>query len=649
MNVRAEAARILSSFAKASVHKIVQESPALFLAYASIRRSLRSQYALRRGLPSTVIIVTGATDMSGIYRKAADLFLNGSAGVWARSPRGRKALVHVLATSHRRKVRGEDLMEKHGKFDVILVLVRTRAEIPAELALTVDAIVDIMRPTPRQIHAVRRLLGREPFDNRTAEMLVDVDLPFLAPIVSKRRLSQTDALTLLASSGDKSVSQGPRLEELPGFSAVKVWAKSFINDLNRFRKGKLEWSEMARGVLLHGPPGTGKTLFARAFAQSSGLPLISTSVTEWQSAGHLGNLLAAMRTTFETARATQPSIVFIDELDSIGDRGTFTGDYVEYRRQVVNQLLECIDGAQGRDQILVIGATNYPDTIDPALLRSGRIERHVRLDLPDVRDRTDILQFHMGISATGNEMRDIAVDLDGWSPADLEMLAREARARGRQKNRPVQIVDLFESLPPMQQLSEDDARRVATHEAGHAVVGLVLFPGCRISIMLRRSFRLFGSKDLASGLTKYEHDDESLLPTRHDYEDLICRILAGAAAEEFMMGAASIGFSGSVGSDLDTASVLAMRMVCSYGMGENLRFVIESHRVDTRKATGLPFEARSEISRILDQQYARARSILADNASFLSELAAELLEKQRLGAADVMSIASRNFRTAAPA
>jgi cell division protease FtsH len=642
---RATAARILIRRAAANVRTIVRKSPALFLAYASMRRSLRTQYRLMKGIASTVILVTGGADISALHRKAADLLLNGSPDIWARRRREQKALVHVLETSQRKKVKGDvPILEEHGKYDFIIVLARSRSEIPPELSLTVDAIVDIARPTAEHVHAVRRLLGRKPFDHATAGLVADLELSFLVPVVCKPQFSHTGALNLIASSVNGSAAPVPRLEDLPGYSVAKSWACSFLADLECFGEGKISWSDMARGVLLYGPPGTGKTLFARAFARSAGLPLICTSVSKWQSNGHLGDLLKAMRETFETARAKQPSIVFLDELDSIGDRSKFSGDYVDYSRQVVNHLLECIDGAEGRDRILVIGATNFRDAIDPALLRSGRIERHIRIELPDADERADILRYHLGTKDFGKELQEIGSDLEGWSGADLDMLAREAKARARTNNRSVQIADLLESLPPLQELSDDHARRVALHEAGHAVAGSVLSPSCKISVSIRRKFRLFGSQSLVSGLTRYEYaDDSDLMPTRADFEDFICRTLAGAAAEEYLLGSRSNGFSGSVGSDLDTASAIAIRMVCSYGMGSSLRFMIESHKVDVKEAALLPAEVRDEVSQILDQQYARATLILTENSAFLEEITDELLEKQTLGAADVAAIASRNI------
>lgn len=623
----------------ARMPRILGASPALFLAYAVLRMTLRKQYALMKGLPSTVVVMGGG-DATATYRKAADLMLNGPE-FWIRREPERKALVRVV-DGQRRSARGNsEALEEHGRHDVVLVLARTRDEIPYDLALTADEVIDMQRPTKRHIQAARRLLGRSALDDSTAQLVAELEFPLIVRIVCKRSFGQAEAARLLTTIRAER-SSAPLLEDLPAYSAAKSWGTSFIDDVNRCRQGKVSWrSVMPRGVLLHGPPGTGKTLFAQALARSAGLPLISTSVSQWQSHGHLGDMLRAMRKTFEAARAKQPAIVFLDELDSIGDRAKFRGDNVDYSRQVVNQLLECIDGAEGRDQVLVVGATNFRDAIDPALLRSGRIERHIRLELPDAEERADILRFHLPTDVSRDELKEIASDLEGWSGADLEMLAREARARAGRNDRRVSIAEVHASLPPMVELSEDQAYRVAVHEAGHAVVGQVLWPRSRISVAMKRKFRLFKSLYHAQGWTRFEDAaEEELLPTRKDFEDQICRSLSGAAAEESLLGARSNGFGGAEGSDLERASKIAMRMITSDGLGRSLTLLIEPRASRTGNVAPLPPEVRQEVSLILDEQFRRARCLVDRHSSAVRVLAKELLEKQTLGPSDVAALCS---------
>lgn len=635
----------LTRLRKENVLQAMRRSPALFLSYAALRRSLRSQHALLRGQPATVFVVTGGSSVRKSHVKAAELIASGSLDAKARRRWfNRKSLVHVLKPRLPRMAEREDpVFDDPGRLDVLIVLARSRSDIPSEVALIADAVVDLAKPTTGHIHAVRRLLGRAPVDERVAQAITKLDFRVLVQVASRHRLSDAAFRGLITAPHSMSSSPGPTLDELPGYSTLKPWARSFISDLTKVRDGEMDWSGMPRGVLLHGPPGTGKTLFAQALARSAGLPLISSSVSKWQAAGHLGDLLKAMTETFETAKRQQPAIVFIDELDSIGDRSTFRGQHVEYMRQVVNGLLEKIDGAEGRDQILVVAATNFKDAIDPALLRSGRIERHIRLDLPDAIERAEILRFHLAMVGHDKELADIAADLDGWSGADLDMLAREAKSSARRDGRSIHIMDLLESLPPLEKLSEGQARRVAVHEAGHAVAACLLDPGCKVSVGMKKAFRTIPSRDLASGWTRYESiEDRDILPTRGALENVICRTLAGAAAEGLIFGSTSTGFSGAADSDLGTASVIAAQMVLSYGMGRRLRFVVETHHVDLKRIGSLPIDLRDEISEVMEQQLDRAKAILTENPDFLDELAGELLAKGQVSTSDVAEMAEKH-------
>ncbi|TAY99663.1 AAA family ATPase [Rhizobium leguminosarum] len=621
---------------------VMRGSPGVFLAYASLRRSLRAQHALMHGLPTTIIVVTGGAAVTDSQRKAAELLATAALETRKRYRGYPTTLVRVLAVRDRRKSNAVDLIfAELGKYEVAVFLVRSRSEIPVELALAADAIAELAKPTADHVHAVRRVLKRAPIGESVVRSIVELDFPLLVAISTRHRLSEADTVERLVLRNLDATNDGPRIEELPGYTSAKAWAEGFTADVRRFRSGEIDWSNLPRGVLLFGPPGTGKTLFAQALARSADLPIVSASVSKWQAAGALSDFLRAMDETFETARSKQPSIVFLDELDSIGDRRRFSGDYVEYHRQVVNHLLDKIDGAEGRNRILVVAATNFREAIDPALLRGGRIETHIEIDLPSPAERTEILQFHL---ADGDdELSEVAAGLEGWSGADLERLAREAKSKARTKSRPVRVMDLLESLPPQRTLSDEQARRVAVHEAGHALVATVLAPDSRPSLSMRRQFHDHPSNEAASlGWTSHEKSGDTLLPTKRDLEDNICRILAGAAAEEVGAGSRSSGFAGTAGSDLDVATAIAARMVASYGMGRRLTFTSSAHEIDAKTAARLPIDIRKEIGEILEQQLSRAKSIVSDNVMFLEKLAEELLAKGKVGADDVRAIA-RSF------
>ncbi|WFT84364.1 AAA family ATPase [Rhizobium leguminosarum] len=616
----------------------VRKAPGVFILHAAFRRALRSQHRLRNGLPSFVIVIVDTEEIGDSHRKAAELALTGRVEPWPHLRRQSKAYVHVLDPPSKKKPKlTTAILEEHGRHELILVLARNRSEVPEELTILADDVVDLEPPTSAHINAARCLLGRSRIDELTANAIASLDFSVMVLLACRPQVSLEVVRRLVAVLRAPITDAVPRLEELPGYGSARNWALAFIEDVRRLNRGQMDWTHMDRGVLLHGPPGTGKTLFAQALAKSAGLPLITASVSQWQSYGHLGDLLGAMRRTFETAQAQQPAIVFLDELDAIGDRTKFANNHANYSRQVVNYLLESIDGAGGRHQIVVIGATNFPEAIDAALLRSGRLERHIQIGLPDEEERFDILQFHLKLTDEIAELRDIAADLEGWNGADLEMIAREARRIGRRQNRPVHVADVAASLPPVRELSDESLRRIAIHEAGHVVVAHMLSPRAKISVAIRRRVRWLGSQvRRRGGAARFElPENERSLNTRDQLESLICRMLAGAVAEETFLGCRSSGFSGSKGSDLDEATILATQMVASYGMGRSLPFLIESRQVTAESARRLPNALREDVSRILEQQFSRATAILIEHSALLERIVTELLERETLTVADI--------------
>lgn len=621
----------------------IRQSPALFLAYCCVGRALRAQHLLRRGRPTVVVLIAEAAMNLGIYEKGVEFYVNGRSADWDE-PLKQKALVHSIESEprHRTSMPGRsDLLRSYGKFPVILVLARHRSDLPVELAAAADAVIDLPRPSAAHIVAARSLIGRSPIHSDAAELLAGHDVVMLAPVVAKFNLTSEHARILRSSATETTAADDPSLEGLPGYRDVKPWARSFAKDLERARSGEIVWADLDRGILLHGPPGTGKTLFARALAKMCGIPLIAASVAKWQSKGHLGDLLAAMRSTFERARELQPAIVFLDELDSIGDRTKFSGQNVGYQTQVVNSLLECIDGIDGRQGIVVVAATNFPEAVDRALLRSGRIERHVRMDLPDADERAEILRFHLGVTGDDWELRRIAADLKAWSGSDLERLAREARRLARAAGQPAGPTHVGAALPPLQTLPAQTARRVAVHESGHAVVALAFQPGCRASVSMRMQFRTFSSDAPVRGMTRYQ-DEPGDMETRASMEAHICRILGGTAAEEVLLGARSAGAGGVRGSDLHKATSIATRMVCSYGMGRSLSLLLEDDYSGTNWSSGIPETVRREIDGILAEQLSRAKAIVRSHLDAVEALAQQLLEREILEPDDVQAILRRH-------
>lgn len=187
----------------------------------------------------------------------------------------------------------------------------------------------------------------------------------------------------------------PTVETLHGYGDAKAWALNLKHDLALWTSGTLPWSEMSTKLLLSGPPGTGKTTFARALCNTLQVPLVATSVATWLEPSHLGDVIKRMRLTFEEARRRAPCILFVDEIDGIGRRGE-KNDHDDYWNSVVNKLLELIDGTLKSEGLIIVGATNRPGVIDPAIRRSGRLETHIEIPLPDVDALVSILAHHLG-------------------------------------------------------------------------------------------------------------------------------------------------------------------------------------------------------------------------------------------------------------
>lgn len=221
------------------------------------------------------------------------------------------------------------------------------------------------------------------------EIIQPVDLTKHAPLVSAE--IQTKDVT-----GGTDGLHHLQVETLSGYGEAKDWAIDLKSDLQSWREGQLNWSEISTKLLLSGPPGTGKTTFARALCNTLQVPLLVTSVASWLEPGYLGDVLKRMSQAFETARSHAPAILFIDELDNIGSRGGSRREqHDDYWRSLINRLLELLDGTSKTDGVIVVAATNLPEMIDPALLRSGRLEKHVVIPLPDVDALSGILAQHL--------------------------------------------------------------------------------------------------------------------------------------------------------------------------------------------------------------------------------------------------------------
>ena len=353
----------------------------------------------------------------------------------------------------------------------------------------------------------------------------------------------------------------PRLNRIRGLSATRVLLEQTARDLHSYQAGRVAWQDVPRGLLFYGPPGTGKTAAVRALARDADLHLQSCSLARWQSAGHLGDMLKAMRADFATARENAPSILFIDEIDSIADRAQTTGHNATYDVTVTNAVIEQLDGIEQNEGVIVIGACNAPDRLDAALIRSGRFDHHLEFSLPDRRAIHSML-----VDALEGSLDDVVLArasdrLIGQTGADVAAVVRAAQALARSRGIGSKLVakDLDAVLAkyaPAQWAQEETLWRCAVHEAGHVLA-------------LTDAGRGFPKRvEIGPGGGRVTGAAPCAEDTLAAFEAELLILMAGRAAEFVVLGCVSAGSGGAAGSDLARATELATAIDGALGLGQ---------------------------------------------------------------------------------
>jgi len=420
----------------------------------------------------------------------------------------------------------------------------------------------------------------------------------------------------------------------------------FLKDPKRFTK---IGASIPKGVLMVGPPGTGKTLLARAVAGEAGVPFLSISGSDFVEM-FVGVGAARVRDTFEQARKLAPCIIFIDEIDAVGrQRGAGVGGGNDEREQTLNSLLVEMDGFDGQAGVIVIGATNRSDVLDAALLRPGRFDRQVFVDLPDLRGREAVLVVHAKRFqlAPSVDLQRVARITTGMSGADLANLLNEgALHAGRRNREKVEMVDIEEARDKIaygrerkKVMDEADLKNTAYHEAGHAVVQALIDDGAlplhKVTIIPRGR---------ALGMAMLMPTKEILGYSRKRLLDYICMAMAGRIGERVISGEISNGAS----SDIKQATRFARQMVCDWGMsdlgpiafGENSDTVFLGREISRTQNHSDATARRIDeaISAIVQEQYVRAEKLIADNADAHRKIAEALLQYETLDGVHVMEI-----------
>lgn len=577
----------------------------------ALRKSLRQHAPVFRGEPFTLALLIPEEARKDFERafhdlkKAETVLANVDLGLATTSLRGRHDYTDIKAS-----LRANER---------VVIFLEKEDGIPAYVVAAADTIKPVHPIDAAVLAEAVKTVHEVVLDPIIAERMIAFPLEDVLAALRPGR-SHSDTLRRLGVARQSTLDKKtPPVEQLAGYGAAGEWARVIVSELADWRDGKLPWEELDSGALLSGPPGVGKTLFARSLARSCDCSFVASSIAQWQSAGHLGDMLKAMRATFKLAAERAPTILLLDEFDSVGDRARFTGDNAQYCTEVVAALLECLDGAYRREGVVVVGACNHPARIDPALLRPGRLGRHFPLSLPDIAARKGILATHLGASLSANHVDRVLAATEGFSGAELAQLAKDARRRARTRAGEVTVDDVLASLPAVKPIEGVLRDRICVHEAGHVAAGLALDVGRLAGAVVMDRFR--GGVGVGGG-AYFEREDR--LTTSEFYMNNLVTQLAGMAAEFVFFGDHLDGSGGGPGSDLQRAADLATTMVAQLGMGGTTNFLSAGSFEDLDRIRRTVRSVNQRVETMLAEQYERAKEIVIRNSPFICELAAIL-------------------------
>ena len=492
--------------------------------------------------------------------------------------------------------------------------------------------------------------------------LANILLTWILPIVifvalgqylSKKMMGGKNGNSMIFGMGKSNAkiyiksSDGIKFSDVAGEDEAKENLTEIVEYLHNPDRYKEIGASMPKGILLVGPPGTGKTLLAKAVAGESNVPFFSMSGSEFVEM-FVGMGASKVRDLFKQAKEKAPCIVFIDEIDAIGKKrdGQFAGN--DEREQTLNQLLTEMDGFEGNNGVIILAATNRPESLDPALTRPGRFDRRVPVELPDLKGREDILKVHAKKVKTDGHIDYLKVArmASGASGAELANIINEAALRAvRDHREAVSQEDLEESIEVVIAgyqkknaiLTDSEKWTVAYHEVGHALVAAKQTnsaPVQKITIIPRTSGAL--------GYTMQVEEGNHYLMTKEELENKIATLTGGRAAEEVQFGSISTGAS----NDIEQATKLARAMITRYGMDEDFDMVAMETVTnqylggDTTLSCSAETQAKIDrkVSELVRGQHQKAKEILLANREKLDEIAKHLYETETITGEEFMEI-----------
>ncbi|MET3414576.1 AAA family ATPase [Methylobacterium sp. 1030] len=511
--------------------------------------------------------------------------------------------------------------------------------LPANLVALADIRIDLKTPSPRALRSTIRLATGSRPGPIPAGIASGLSFATLAGCIRRGTSGRACVRRIEAASRalivvDPGVADVPPIEQCHGYDegGAKAWALGLVAAMQEYRSGLRPWSSIEdRNIVLSGDPGVGKSTFARSVAKSLRLPLFSTSVSSWfaSTGGYLNEIIRQVDTVIGQASAAGHAVLLLEEIDSIPNRSTVDQRNREYWVALTSHILTALDSAMSgaTSSLIIIGATNFPERLDEALVRPGRLNRIVRIERPDTVATAGILRQHLMGDLRDVDLGPVAAIGAGATGAEIAGWAKRARGAARAAGRPMTRADLVAQVAPPDTRDADEILGVARHEASHCVIGLVT-----------------GSSEVETvstvpngpyaGLTRSRVRRRSNV-SRRDLDDFVVTLLAGRAADA-LWGSVHSGSAGQPGSDLAAATRLVAAAHASYGLGGSLAWLGDEDEAMRLARTDEVFRRRIEAD--LSALQARADRLVRENAATIDAVAARLVRSRVLSGDEVRHI-----------